>query len=320
MGIDHGRSSWGCYVMPGIPEVEEAVATWRAVHVGIGARQLYSKKTATSAFQLIPAAERLRETWKPDEQPFLLLLGWLMSKEKHMSKYAKIYLEQGFDVLSVRITPMQMLWPVKGTQVVAERILDQLHALPPGRPICIHGFSVGGYLFGECLVRLYRSMEKYQGLMQRFVGQVWDSVVDFENIPQGFPKAISTNPVLRKSIEGYIKYHLRVFYNVATVHYKASSEAFVNRPLPCPALFLTSEADPVGEIKKIIGIVENMNQEGIKALVKVWKKSTHCNHFKTYPEDYLSLLGDHLDQIGLLPFPEKFAAHLVQGKKQRIQL
>lgn len=45
------------------------------------------------------------------------MMAWLMAKQKHLKKYAQIYTEMGFDVMVVHITPWQLLWPVKGTQV-----------------------------------------------------------------------------------------------------------------------------------------------------------------------------------------------------------
>lgn len=54
---------------------------------------------------------------EPIEKPLVILLSWLMAKRKHIYKFADFYLEKGFDVLNVTITPWQLLWPVKGSQV-----------------------------------------------------------------------------------------------------------------------------------------------------------------------------------------------------------
>lgn len=40
-----------------------------------------------------------------------------MSKQKHLKKYAQLYTDQGFDVLTVSVTPWQVIWPKQGTQV-----------------------------------------------------------------------------------------------------------------------------------------------------------------------------------------------------------
>lgn len=53
-----------------------------------------------------------------EERPLTIILPWLMSQQKHIQKYAKYYLDNGFDVLTVRTTPWQLLWPVNGSQVL----------------------------------------------------------------------------------------------------------------------------------------------------------------------------------------------------------
>lgn len=51
------------------------------------------------------------------QQPIVVMLPWLMGQNKHIAKFASLYLKMGFDVLSCRITPWQLLWPAKGSQV-----------------------------------------------------------------------------------------------------------------------------------------------------------------------------------------------------------
>lgn len=53
----------------------------------------------------------------PQDKPLVLLLSWLMAKKNHIYKYANLYIDKGFDVLNVTITPWQLLWPTKGAQV-----------------------------------------------------------------------------------------------------------------------------------------------------------------------------------------------------------
>lgn len=45
------------------------------------------------------------------------MIPWLMAKQKHVKKYAQLYTDQGFEVLSVQVTPWQVMWPKKGSQV-----------------------------------------------------------------------------------------------------------------------------------------------------------------------------------------------------------
>lgn len=46
----------------------------------------------------------------------------MLPKRKHVLKYADLYLEQGFDVVVVSITPWQLLWPTKGSRVNTRNI------------------------------------------------------------------------------------------------------------------------------------------------------------------------------------------------------
>lgn len=50
-------------------------------------------------------------------QPLTLLYSWMLAKEKHVKKYANFYIDRGINVLQVKITPFDVLRPVKGSQV-----------------------------------------------------------------------------------------------------------------------------------------------------------------------------------------------------------
>lgn len=53
----------------------------------------------------------------PTNKPLVILLSWLLAKNKHIYKFADYYTSHGFDILRVSLTPWQLLWPTKGTQV-----------------------------------------------------------------------------------------------------------------------------------------------------------------------------------------------------------
>lgn len=54
---------------------------------------------------------------KPNDKPLVVMLSWLLARKKHVFKYADIYFKHGFDVLNVTISPWDLLWPTKGSQV-----------------------------------------------------------------------------------------------------------------------------------------------------------------------------------------------------------
>lgn len=90
-------------------------------------------------------------------------------------------------------------------QIVAGDILKFLDVNKSYAPLILHGFSIGGYLWGEVLAIMAQDQERYKDIIDRIVGQIWDSAADITEIPIGFPKAVfPKNPVLEKALRQYI--------------------------------------------------------------------------------------------------------------------
>lgn len=45
------------------------------------------------------------------------MFTWLNAKNDHITKYADIYLDKGFDIFNIVCTPFQVMIPTWGTQV-----------------------------------------------------------------------------------------------------------------------------------------------------------------------------------------------------------
>ena len=91
-------------------------------------------------------------------------------------------------------------------QLIAGDILKFLHLNECYQQCLLHGFSVGGYLWAEVLVKMSHDQNKYQPVIDRIVGQIWDSAVDVREIPVGFPRAVfPKNLVLQATVEKYIR-------------------------------------------------------------------------------------------------------------------
>lgn len=54
----------------------------------------------------------------PLDKPLVVMLPWLMAKQKHVKKYAQLYTDQGYDVVRVSVSPWQVVWPKTGSQVI----------------------------------------------------------------------------------------------------------------------------------------------------------------------------------------------------------
>uniref|UniRef100_A0A2P2I707 Transmembrane protein 53-like n=1 Tax=Hirondellea gigas TaxID=1518452 RepID=A0A2P2I707_9CRUS len=248
------------------------------------------------------------ENGSPEERPLTLLMCWLMSKDSHVKKFVDLYNEMGFDVLKIRISPFDMLRPVKGAQVVAGQMLEFLHQNPRHSSVLVHGFSVGVYVFCEGLVQMSNNMELHAPVLNRFVGQIWDSPVDVHGIPVGTSKAVTNNQILQTSIKKYLDWFLRNQYDVATVHYEAASVKMHNCFLGVPGLFFLSKTDPVATPAMISDVYENWESMGIPISVKIFDKSPHVSHFARYKKEYVEEVVTFLQHLHLLESGKKRAA------------
>ncbi|XP_058829416.1 transmembrane protein 53-A-like isoform X1 [Topomyia yanbarensis] len=234
------------------------------------------------------------------EKPTVLIFAWLNAKHKHLVKYANLYTDQGFEVVVTQLTPWQLLWPVKGSQLVAADIVKFLKNNEFRNGVIFHGFSVGGYLWGECMVHIARDLQNYQIVLDRVRGQIWDSAADITEIPEGVPRALfPRNPTLRAALRKYMIYHMKAFHEPATSHYIRSSQMFHTNMLRCPALFLVSKTDPVGTVEANTRVKDSWESNGVKCTFKCWDRSPHVGHFRKHTEEYTEILFSHIRQLDM---------------------
>lgn len=235
------------------------------------------------------------------ERPLVLLFGWLLAKQKHLRKYNEYYIEKNMDVLQVRIEPAQLMWPSK-----AQGIIKDIYSFvqDPGhvqRPVLVHGFSVGAYLYGELLHLMYKHQADEGGLNieDRFRGQIFDSATDYTNIPSGVAKAMSNNAIIQNLLQGSIDTYLKAFPEKVTKHYHQSSHHFKMNAMRLPSLFLYSAIDPVGDAATIERVAAEWESRGIEVYKKCWPDTRHVTHFRNYPQEYIQMLDMFLQKIGL---------------------
>ncbi|XP_059061055.1 uncharacterized protein LOC131853970 [Achroia grisella] len=247
---------------------------------------------------------------QPDK-PLCVMINWLLARQKHVMKYATLYLEQGFDVLSVSCTPWQLMWPAKGSQLVASDVLKFIATNENEHPMVVHGFSVGGYIWGEVMNHVMNNKDRYLPVLDRVVAQVWDSAADVSEISIGVPAAVfPKNKIMQKTLRAYMEYHLKTFHDAATTHYIRSSQLFHSNPCRAPALIFLSKTDPVGAEKSNRMLHDNWVKLGIKCTWKCWDKSPHVQHFTFHKQEYLAALYAHLDACNVLAQPDKLGARI----------
>uniref|UniRef100_T1GQY4 Peptidase S9 prolyl oligopeptidase catalytic domain-containing protein n=1 Tax=Megaselia scalaris TaxID=36166 RepID=T1GQY4_MEGSC len=212
----------------------------------------------------------------PKGRPLAIIMAWLLAKPKQLKNYIDIYINLGFDVITIATSPWQLLWPTKGTQMIARDAVQFLENNPNYSQLCIHGFSVGAYQFSELMVIMSQDMERYKPVLDRFQCQVWDSAADITEIPIGIPyedipQSGNNSLYARKS-------------NVPFDSCKSS------------ALILVSENDLIGPTKSNLEVKNNWEPAGIKVTFKSWEKSGHVTHMIHHKEEYIGLLYKHLEE------------------------
>lgn len=237
--------------------------------------------------------------YSSEGRPLAVMLCWLAAKNNAVNKYAKFYMDQGFDVLTVRITPWQLLLPKQADPIIRNEILPSLLTSDHDKKL-IHGFSVGGYVFAQMLKYMHNDPSgKCQDLMKTMSAQIWDSVVDVNGISIGVSKSVfMKSPFLQKSMQNYIDLHLKAFYDIATKYYDEAHEYFYNKPLDAPALFLASEIDQISTIDVIQDIQKIWGSYGIQCSNKYWSNTSHVGHMRVYPEEYKLAVKMFLDRSG----------------------
>ena len=201
------------------------------------------------------------------------------------------------DNLYFRTRILDLLLPTMGTQIIAQNVVDVLQVLKHQYDnIVVHTFSVGGYQFGEVLVRLKRQqnnrMKEY--LMKNWKGLVLDSPVDVEFAALGTSKAITNNKMFRIVIIYLMKTYMIIFYLLSTRHYWISSNSVKEHPNKCPILFLFSKSDKMSDVDNNNTWINKFRQRGIPVMYKCWDRSSHVAHFAKYPDEYQHILNEFL--------------------------
>ncbi|GAB1609859.1 transmembrane protein 53-like [Argonauta hians] len=232
--------------------------------------------------------------------PLVLMLGWMFARSHHLSKYSNIYCSKGFDVLQINVDPMQVLRPIRAQSFV-EKIFDVLQNEDYiHKPIVVHGFSVGGYLYGEMLVKMNKEPKRLRDVSKRIIGQIFDSPVDKDRVAYGMSVNIGKNYISQKLIFLLLNQYLKIFKKSVTDHFTKSHTAFVQNALRIPTLFLYSYKDSIANPKVIEKTISTWENDEIQVLHKSWNDTKHVSHLQKYPEEYTEILLNFLEHLSIM--------------------
>ncbi|CAH1786464.1 unnamed protein product [Owenia fusiformis] len=254
---------------------------------------------------------RTIEASNDNNRPLVVIFSWLLAKSQHISKYGDFYLDKGYDVLTLKVEPKQLLWPTQAQKVVQQALeyIDEEKNKNIVNPLLIHGFSVGGYLYGEFLVKLKQGGDKYRAIANSIQGQIFDSIVDYKGIPGGVSKAMTPNPILRATIKGTLELYLGIFKKQVMTCYELSQDTVIANKQRTPSMFLYSKSDIVSSYTKIEEVIDGWKEQGIEVHEKRWDVSPHVTHMYHHPDEYLDMLNTFLEHIGIQKEQDHRAKH-----------
>lgn len=231
------------------------------------------------------------------ERRLVVLMSWLEAKEKHIEKYRQFYLDRGFDVLNVKTSPWDLLLPGMGALKIS-RDFVRFMVEKQYSDVLLHGFSVGGYMFGQVLLEIDQQEDKVkQDLHKSIRGIVFDSLVPLEGTCVGVARSITKNPIGAKCLEHLLRLYLLLGQRIATKYYLAASDKVWGGPLKVPSLFLMSKDDVISDYKIVERLIKVWSNLGIETHKMVVESSPHVQIFNKHHDAYVGEVEKFLKHI-----------------------
>lgn len=240
-----------------------------------------------------------------ENKPLMVILPWLGSRPQGVAKYCDIYFRTGMDVLVVESEVTHFLWPRWGLDH-GKTLLELLQSERfVSRPLLVHAFSIGAYVFAQLLVHVSSDSQKYGNLTKRIKGQVYDSVVagTVETMAVGVGKTVF--PQWNSLVTRLSLAYFGLFKRQTVDYFNAGIDAFWNSPVTSPALFFYCENDTLSEARAVDDLVDYWRKRGINVTAKKWVDSTHAGHLKRHPEEYLTTINAFLQSVEIVPLKSK---------------
>jgi hypothetical protein len=148
-----------------------------------------------------------------------------------------------------------------------KQVLDTLMTANSDRTssphVLFHSFSVGGFLFGQCLRAMDAHPDTYGQYKTLIKAQIFDSPPDMGSIAFGISKGINLPALLEKPVESAVSMYLKATEATTGVHYEASRQAFYRNDVQAPALWFYSRADPISRWEDCEYVWKRWQAQGI---------------------------------------------------------
>ncbi|KAL0042970.1 hypothetical protein WJX79_005495 [Trebouxia sp. C0005] len=252
------------------------------------------------------------------QKPLVILIGWLGAKERHFNKYAELWQRMGHKTFGYQPPTNSIVLPPIGSAKAAEFIRDvqSFQNLHLHQPVIYHIFSNAGFLFFGTVLRAIAAADALplspsqqltssacslqHNMLQPVKGLILDSApcrLTPSISARGFTAAVLSKPA--KSIQmqhPHLVSAARLLFTPVLKFPPIANrqdqiwQAWSNTAPLCPQLYLYSSADALIPPSAVQQFQELQKQRGVQVHSKMWIDSAHCEHYRIYPDEYVSQL------------------------------
>jgi len=248
--------------------------------------------------------------------PLVVCVAWLGAQERHFRKYTQMWQAMGCPTLSIRPQTSSIVFPPLGDRQARSflRELEGVREAHAGRHMLLHVFSNAGFLFAGTALRLSARASKQGEVascpLELACGVIFDSAparLTPDMAARGFVSAGLGKPAKgiqhsRPRSVAAATSIFKIFLNAPYIAARSDEvwEAWRTTAPLCPQLYMYSTDDVLIPQNEIRSFQESQRERGVDVRERIWTDSAHCEHYRRYPEEYVSQLKEfvHLASQG----------------------
>jgi len=228
--------------------------------------------------------------------PIVLMYGWLNASSSHLEKYINIYRNKGYEIVQLKFTPNQILRPKFAKSIAHD--LSNFLSEKKKQPILVHCFSGGMYFHIEHMIFIEKVLQ-CENLKSRHKGQIIDSLVSpkTNDVVNGISGALTDNRFIQNLFSKILNSYLHIFHNAATIDHNNAWTFMKRNPFKIPTLLFCSSNDNVSSLGPINELIQKYQEQKILTRKQCWDDTTHCSHYRKYPNEYVNTIDSFLKEI-----------------------
>ena len=233
--------------------------------------------------------------------PIVALLGWNSAQDKHLAKYSEIFELKGFDTVRIPANPFNTFMRLNKVKDISMTLLDILVEMKSqqNRPFIFYSLSMGGFNVYYFLNQAISTPGQRHFNSIQVMGCIFDSCPHFPGMHslkgvQSTILEVIPNPLIKIPVWVGLAVAFPPVW-LLNQDIKNLIPSTICSPLGCPELFLFCKTDPLVPDKDVWVFIDAHKKKNIKVFSKCWDVSSHVQHYKNYPDEYLKLVSDFID-------------------------